>query len=80
MATAAENLQVALTNATARLAELDAVPLTDRARMTYTDGSRTIGWNEYRAALVNQIRETAELMKSVQAGAGPFQVNVPPGW
>lgn len=45
-----DNLLAAWRNATARLAELDAVPLDQRAKLTYTDGGQTYGWNEYRAS------------------------------
>ncbi len=80
MSTAAENLTTAFENACARLAELDTVPLTTRARMTYSDAGRTYGWNEYRAALLEQIRAYPEALKALQSSAGPFQVHVPPGW
>jgi hypothetical protein len=78
VATAAEqartNLEAALVNATARLAEMDGVPLTERARMTYTEAGKTFGWNEFRAALVAQIRETKDLLAAVQLAAGPWEV------
>lgn len=80
MATAAENLQTAVNNACARLAELDAVSFEERPTMTFQDGGRTFSFNEYRAALVSQIAQTRELLIAVQASAGPFQVHVPPGW
>lgn len=69
MPTAADNLQTALDNATARLAEMDAVPLDERARMTYQVGDESFGWNEYRAALVAQIKDTADMVASAKRAA-----------
>ena len=80
-ATALDNLQTAYGNACARLAELDAEPIQDRVRMTYTVGQRTYGWNEYRAALVEEIKQYADLIKAnleaAQMIAGPFTVISP---
>lgn len=74
MPTARENAAASLNNALARLAELDAVPLTVRTRMTYTDAGQSYGWNEYRAALMEQINGFTDLLKSLQALEGPFEV------
>lgn len=78
MPTAVELLQTAATLAATRLAELDTVPVSLRARMTYTDGGQTYGWNEYRAALLAQLRDTGaaveSLAKAAQVVAGPFTV------
>lgn len=72
MATAAENLATALNNACARLAELDTVPLSERARMTYTaDNGQAFDWNGYRNALMNQIKDiSGKLLSQV---SGPFE-------
>jgi hypothetical protein len=78
VATALELLQTAAANAAARLAELDAVSVATRADMTYTDGQQTYGWNEYRAALLAQIRDTGaaveSLAKAAQIVAGPYTI------
>lgn len=78
MATALENQATAYSNACTRLAELDAESIQDRARMTYTVGQRTYGWNEYRAALLAQIKayeEGAEARAvAAQIAAGPFTI------
>lgn len=75
MPTAADNLVTTLTNACARLAELDAVPLPQRQKMTYTSGGRTVGWNEYRASLVAEIDRLTELVGKVRTiTQGPFTV------
>jgi hypothetical protein len=75
---AIELLQTAATQAATRLAELDVVPVDLRARMTYTDGGQTYGWNEYRAALLAQLKDTGaaveSLAKAAQVVAGPFTV------
>jgi hypothetical protein len=75
---ASELLQTAAAYAAARLAELDTVEVSERARMTYTDGQQTYGWNEYRAALLQQIKDTGaaveSLAKAAQIVAGPFTV------
>lgn len=74
MPTARENAVASLNNCLARLAELDAVPLNSRARMTYTDANQTFGWNEYRAALMEQVKGYEQLLHAVQVSEGPFQV------
>lgn len=78
---ALDNLNAAYLNATARLAELDALPVDQRVKMTYSVGERTYGWNEYRASLMAQITAYPEqvtgLLKAQQAAAGPFQVHSP---
>ena len=78
MPTDAENAATALSQAWARVAELDTVPLTQRARMTYSDDNgRTLGWGEYRQQLISMIEKlqgsgtTAGL---VQGAQGPFTV------
>ncbi len=83
---AIDNLLVAIQQATARLAELDLYSIEspdNYARMTYTDGGRQIGWNEYRAALVAQIDkfkgQLEELYKADQIISGPFEVVAPAG-
>lgn len=70
-----ENAQASLSNALARLAEMDAVPLTMRARMTYTDAGQQYGWNEYRAALLEQIKSYEATLHAVQISEGPFEVH-----
>jgi hypothetical protein len=83
---AIDNLLTAIQNATARLAELDVYAINDPdnyARMTYTDGNQTYQWNEYRAALLNQIEKfkagLEELYKANQIIEGPFEVVAPAG-
>jgi hypothetical protein len=75
---AAELLRTAAAQAAARLAELDAVAVDQRARMTYTDGQQQYGWNEYRAALLAQVKDTGAALESLakadQVAAGPFTV------
>jgi hypothetical protein len=68
---AADDLITARDQACARLAELDTVPVDERARMTYSEGTQTYGWNEYRAALLAQVERLTELIQKV---AGPFDV------
>jgi hypothetical protein len=73
MATPAENLQTAYEQACARLAELDVVPISERARMTYTaDNGQTFDWNGYRNSLLAQIKDflTGKLLSQA---AGPFE-------
>lgn len=80
MATAADkalaNLGAMLQNATARLAELDALPVVDRAKTTYTDGGRTFSWGEYRASLAQEVKDYGAMVESIQKGQqvqqGPF--------
>lgn len=74
MPTARENATASLENCLARLAELDAVPITVRTRMTYTDAGQTYGWNEYRSALMDQVKGFTDLLKALQASDGPFEV------
>lgn len=71
MPTAAEYLTTARDNACARLAELDTVAVDVRARMTYSMSGRTMGWNEYRDALVSEVERLTELVVKV---GGPFTV------
>ncbi len=81
---ALQNLQAMLLNATARLAELDALPVVDKARVTYSDGGRTFTWAEYRASLVAEVTSYGDmiesLLKAQQLAAGPFTVYAPVGW
>lgn len=74
MPTARENAVAGLNNCLARLAELDAVPITVRVRMTYSDGNQTYGWNEYRRALLDQVDGFQKLLEALQAAEGPFEV------
>jgi hypothetical protein len=54
----ATNAATALANLWSRVAELDTVPLTERARLSYQDDNgRSFGWNEYRAALMKEIQD-----------------------
>lgn len=53
-ATIAEK-RAAVLNACRRLAELDAVPVNEQAVATYTVGDQSLGWNEYRASLRDEI-------------------------
>ncbi len=80
MPTARENAQAGFNNALARLAEMDAVPLSQRARMTYSDADQSYGWNEYRAALVAQIEGYEKTLHAVQVSEGPFEVVSGGGW
>lgn len=74
MPTLRENATASLNNALARLAEMDAVPLSQRARMTYSDAEQTYGWNEYRRALLDQIDGFRKTLEAVQISEGPFEV------
>ncbi len=74
MATAAENLVTAFNQACARLSELDTVPLSERARMTYSEDGQSYDWNSYRSALLQQIKDFPEALKGAQAAAGPWTV------
>lgn len=76
MPTARENAQAGFENALARLAEMDAVPLSQRARMTYSDADQSYGWNEYRKALLDQIDGYRKILEAVQIAEGPFEVHV----
>lgn len=68
--TAADFLLVAYHQACRRLAELDTVPLTERARMTYTaDNGQSFDWNGYRRSLQEQIERLPKLMAQA---AGPW--------
>lgn len=75
-----ENAQASLSNALARLAEMDAVPLSQRARMTYTDADQTYDWNSFRRALIDQIKDYKAILDAVQIADGPFEVVVGGGW
>lgn len=68
------NLLAIYDNATARGAELDAVPLDQRARMNYTDGDQTYGWNDFRAALAAREESAATRLENLQKIAGPYVV------
>ncbi len=74
MPTIRENAQASLSNALARMAEMDAVPLTQRARMTYSDADQSYGWNEYRRSLLDQIEGFEKTLAAVQIAEGPFTV------
>lgn len=77
-----DNLLAAWEASAARLAEVDAVPLTQRARMTYTDGGQSYGWNEYRASLwaaVKSAREEYVEARKVVGTGNVFTVLGPPG-
>lgn len=79
MATDAANAATAISNAWARIAELDDVPLTERARMSYSDDNgRSFGWNEYRAALLAEIEKLQGAGKDQsslqQQAGGPFTI------
>ena len=68
--TALQNMQTALVNATAVLAQLDAKAAADPTAslsMTYTLAGRTVGWNEYRAALMRQVQDMRESVASLTA-------------
>lgn len=80
MPSARENATAALNNALARLAEMDAVPLSQRARMTYSDADQQYGWNEYRKALLDQIDAYKDTLRTVQVSEGPFEVVAGNGW
>lgn len=78
MATALENLVAKNANASARLAELDALTTDEQVVFTYTEGGRTYGFNEYRAALEAQVdgfaKQVEAQLKAQQMIAGPFTV------
>lgn len=79
MATRQENLSTAADQIAARIAELDTVPLTERARMSYTDtNGRQLGWTEYRAALTAQLTAlqsgTASQPSLIQQAGAPFTI------
>ena len=80
MPTARQNATAGLENALARLAELDAEPVTSRVRMTYRDADQEYGWNEYRRALLDQIDAYQKILESVQIAEGPFEVIGGGGW
>lgn len=75
------NLETAAEQASAVLAQLDADAAADPAAalsMTYTSGSVQMGFNEFRASLLQQIKDygaTIEgLKKGAQLAAGPFTI------
>lgn len=72
------NLQSQVASAAARLAELDAVPIDQRVKMTYSDGEQMYDWNAYRAALEQKIAGFAAqvegYLKAAQMISGPFTV------
>lgn len=72
MPTASDYLTTAHLNACKRLAELDTVPLDQRARFTHTgsDGV-TYDWTGYRKALLDEV---AALNGLIQQTAGPYTV------
>lgn len=77
MATDAENASLSISQTWARIAELDTVPLTERARMNYTDDNgRSFGWNDYRASLmatIEKLQGAGSGQSSLQQQAGgPF--------
>lgn len=78
MATDAENAATALSQAWARLAELDTVPLDQRARFTHTTSQGiSYDWNGYRSALLSQIKDlqgSGNMPGLVQGASGPFEV------
>lgn len=79
MATRQENLTTTADQIAARLVEMDAVPLTERARMSYTDtNGRSLGWNEYRAALVAELKELTSApaggSSMIQQAGAPFTI------
>lgn len=79
MATAQQYLQLAYDQACQRLSELDTVPISSRARMTYTDAStgQSFDWNGYRQHLLDQIKELGGGNGStglIAKAAGPFEV------
>lgn len=61
------NLETAAAQLTARLIELDAVPVDQRAKMTYSVGERTYGWNEYRASLDQSLTAKLEAIPKLRA-------------
>lgn len=79
MATNAENAAAALANLWGRLAELDAVPLSQRARMNYTDDNgRSYGWSSFRDSILAAIEKIqgagANGSSLIQQAGGPFTV------
>jgi len=57
----------------ARLRELDAVPVEERARVTYSAGNLTYSWSEYRSSLWEGVKAT---MESLQQLATVFPVEL----
>lgn len=70
MATRRANVSGSADQLAARLAELDALPLTERARLTFTDDNgRSFGWNEYRASVLSAY----EKITSAPAGGSSLE-------
>ena len=76
-----DSLTTAADQAASRLAELDAVPISQRARMSYTGllpNGQTFGWNEYRDHLIATIKELQAPQGSggslIQQAGGPFDI------
>lgn len=80
MATRQQNLTAAADYIAARIAELDTVPVSERARMTYTaPNGQSFGWNEYRASLTAQYKAITDAgpggSSPEQQAGGPFEVH-----
>jgi len=75
MATAADYLVTALTNACQRLAEIDAASADVKARgVVDSDGVRW-DWNAYRASLLAEVKDLTDQIGKVRtATAGPWTV------
>lgn len=77
MPTAAEYLTIAYNQACARLAELDALPIDEKVRGTYTVSGVAVDWNAYRQHLLDEIAELGgkgDQPGLIQAAAGPWTV------
>lgn len=56
-----------------KLLELDSVPLNERVYATYTIGSLTFNWTEYKQYLINEIKSCNEVLASLQKFV-PFEI------
>ena len=79
MATDATNAAAIVSQYWSRLAELDSVPSTMRAQMSYTDeNGRSVGWNEYRAAIADTLKKIIDggpnNSSPQQIAGGPFTI------
>lgn len=85
MPTAAENLATTQTNLaqqaaniSARLVELDAMPLDQASLATFSEGGMSYDWNGFRASLSAQLdgifARIEGLAKAAQIVGGPFTV------
>lgn len=69
-----DNWQEILYQALQRLKEIDSVPLSERARVTYTVGNMTFNWTEYRQSILDILRSAKDVADSLQ-GVIPFSLH-----